>query len=82
MFTGCYPFFGLQIVLGVGLASLVRGKDECNHFDLQPRPQVDFGDIEMQRHDTTFKAYIESLYEQLDEAEKDLPRDAAAGMVY
>ena len=23
--TGCYPFFGLQIVLGVGLASLVRG---------------------------------------------------------
>ena len=63
-------------------ASLVRGKDECNHFDLQPRPQVDFGDIEMQRHDTTFNAYIESFYEQLDEAEKDLPRDAAAGMVY
>ena len=25
VFTGCYPFFGLQIVLGVGLASLVRG---------------------------------------------------------
>ena len=25
IFTGCYPFFGLQIVLGVGLASLVRG---------------------------------------------------------
>ncbi len=25
VFTGCLPFFGLQIVLGVGLASLVRG---------------------------------------------------------
>jgi uncharacterized protein (DUF2062 family) len=25
VFTGCYPFFGLQIVLGIGLASLVRG---------------------------------------------------------
>ena len=25
LFCGCYPFFGLQIVLGVGLASLVRG---------------------------------------------------------
>jgi uncharacterized protein len=25
VFTGCYPFFGLQIVLGVGLAALVRG---------------------------------------------------------
>lgn len=25
IFTGCYPFFGLQIVLGVGLASVLRG---------------------------------------------------------
>lgn len=25
IFTGCYPFFGLQILLGVGLATLVRG---------------------------------------------------------
>jgi len=25
IFCGCYPFFGLQIVLGVGLASVVRG---------------------------------------------------------
>jgi len=63
-------------------ASLVRGRDEHDHFDLQPRPQVDFGELEMQRHDETFKAYIESFYEQLGEAEKDLPRDAAAGMVY
>jgi non-heme Fe2+,alpha-ketoglutarate-dependent halogenase len=63
-------------------ACLLRGSDEHGHFDLQPRPQVDFGEIEMQRHDTTFKAYIESFYEQLGEAEKDLPRDAAAGMVY
>lgn len=63
-------------------ASLIRGRDEHGHFDLQPRPQVDFGEIEMQRHDTTFKSYIESFYEQLGEAERDLPRDAAAGMVY
>lgn len=63
-------------------ACLVRGKDEQGHFDLQPRSQVDFGEIEMQRHDTTFRAYIESFYEQLGEAEKDLPQDVAAGMVY
>ncbi|MFN9489236.1 MAG: phytanoyl-CoA dioxygenase family protein [Betaproteobacteria bacterium] len=63
-------------------ATLIRGRDEHHHFDLQPRPQVDFGEIEMQRHDTTFRAYIESFYEQLGEAEKDLPRDAAAGLVY
>lgn len=63
-------------------ACLMRGQDEHHHFDLQPRPQVDFGEIEMQRHESTFKAYIESFYEQLGEAEKDLPRDAAAGMVY
>lgn len=25
IFTGCFPVFGLQIVLGVALASLVRG---------------------------------------------------------
>mgnify|MGYP006277202035 CR=1 FL=1 len=25
VFTGCYPFFGLQILLGVALASLMRG---------------------------------------------------------
>jgi uncharacterized protein (DUF2062 family) len=25
VFCGCYPFFGLQIVLGVGLASVMRG---------------------------------------------------------
>lgn len=63
-------------------ACLLRGRDDYNHFDLQPRPQVDFGEIEMQRHDSTFKAYIESFYEQLDEAEKNLPKEAAAGMIY
>jgi ectoine hydroxylase-related dioxygenase (phytanoyl-CoA dioxygenase family) len=63
-------------------ACLVRGRDEHGHFDLQPRPQADFGDIEMQRHDATFRAYIESFYEQLGEAEKDLPPEAVAGMVY
>lgn len=63
-------------------ACLLRGSDEHGHFDLQPPPQVDFGKTETERHDTTFKAYIESFYEQLDEAEKDLPKEAAAGMVY
>ena len=63
-------------------ACLLRGRDEHGHFDLQPRPQVDFGEIEMQRHDTTFKAYIESFYEHLGEAEKDLPKEAAAEMIY
>lgn len=63
-------------------ACLVRGKDTHGHFDLQPPPRVDFGEIEMQRHDTTFKAYIESFYEQLSVAEKDLPKEAVAGMVY
>ena len=33
-------------------------------------------------HDVTFRAYIDSFYEQLDEAEKDLPEEAAAGLVY
>jgi ectoine hydroxylase-related dioxygenase (phytanoyl-CoA dioxygenase family) len=63
-------------------ACLVRGRDDHGHFDLQPPPQQDFGAIETQRHDTTFRAYIESFYEQLDEAEKDLPEAAAAEMVY
>ncbi|MBC7779754.1 MAG: phytanoyl-CoA dioxygenase family protein [Proteobacteria bacterium] len=63
-------------------ASLVRGNDEHGHFDLQPRPQVDFGELETQRHDTTFKAYIDLFFEQVAEAEKDLPRAAAAGLVY
>lgn len=63
-------------------ACLMRGTDQHRHFDLQPPPQQDFGEVETQRHDATFKSYIESFYEQLDEAERDLPREAAAGMVY
>lgn len=63
-------------------ACLVRGRDDHGHFDLQPPPQQDFGAIETQRHDITFRAYIESFYEQLDVAEKDLPEAAAAEMVY
>lgn len=63
-------------------AALVRGTDEHGHFDLQPRPVEDFGAAEVERHDATFRAYIESFYEQLDEAEKDLPEEAAAGLVY
>lgn len=33
---------------------------------------------ETQRHDQTFKAYLESFYEQLGLAEKDVPADLAA----
>jgi ectoine hydroxylase-related dioxygenase (phytanoyl-CoA dioxygenase family) len=63
-------------------AYLIRGTDTFGHFDLQPPPATDFGSEEMARHEATFKAYIDSFYEQLDEAERNLPREAAAGMVY
>ncbi|HSN39479.1 MAG TPA: phytanoyl-CoA dioxygenase family protein [Burkholderiales bacterium] len=62
-------------------ACLVRGKDEYGHFDLQPRPVEDFGAVETQRHDQTFKAYLESFYEQLQIVEKDLPAVAADAAV-
>jgi ectoine hydroxylase-related dioxygenase (phytanoyl-CoA dioxygenase family) len=61
-------------------ACLVRGKDAYGHFDLQPRPQQDFGATETRRHDTSFKAYLDSFYEQLALMEKDIPADAAAFM--
>ena len=63
-------------------AALVRGEDAHGHFDLQPAPVEDFGAAETERHDVTFRAYIDSFYEQLGEAEKDLPEEAAAGLVY
>ena len=63
-------------------AVLVRGEDTRDHFDLQPPPAEDFGSAEMARHDVTFRAYIDSFYEQLADAEKDLPVEAAAGRVY
>lgn len=63
-------------------AALVRGEDAHGHFDLQPAPVEDFGTAERKRHDVTFRAYIDSFYEQLGEAEKDLPEEAAAGLVY
>ena len=62
-------------------ACLIRGQDTYKHFDLQPPPKQDFGTEEMQRHETSFKAYLESFYEQLDEAERDMPADIAAGMM-
>lgn len=63
-------------------AYLIRGTDAHGHFDLQPPPERDFGAEEVARHEATFKAYIDTFYEQLDEAEKHLPREAAAGLVY
>jgi non-haem Fe2+, alpha-ketoglutarate-dependent halogenase len=62
-------------------ACLVRGKDDYHHFDLQPLPREDFGASETQRHDTSFKAYLESFYEQLDIAEKGMPADIAATLM-
>ena len=62
-------------------ACLVRGKDDYHHFELQPPPQQDFGTAETQRHDTTFKTYLASFYEQLDIAEKDMPADVAATLM-
>lgn len=61
-------------------ACLVRGKDEHGHFDLQPRPQEDFGPTETQRHDRTFQAYLEAFYEQLRLVEKEIPEGAEAMM--
>jgi len=61
-------------------ACLVRGTDRHGHFDLQPRPREDFGAEETARHDASFKAYLDSFYEQLALVEKDIPEDAAALM--
>jgi len=61
-------------------ACLVRGDDTYSHFDLQPRPRVDFGVAETQRHETSFKAYLDSFYEQLALVEKDIPANAASFM--
>ena len=61
-------------------ACLVRGEDKHGHFDLQPRPQQDFGPQETARHDATFKSYVESFYEQLALVEKDIPEGAEALM--
>jgi len=59
-------------------ACLVRGKDEYGHFDLQPPPRQDFGVAETERHDVSFKAYLDSFYEQLEIAEQDIPAALAA----
>lgn len=61
-------------------ACLVRGTDKYGHFDLQPRPREDFGAEETARHDSTFKSYVESFYEQLALVEKDIPEGAEALM--
>jgi ectoine hydroxylase-related dioxygenase (phytanoyl-CoA dioxygenase family) len=63
-------------------AYLVRGQDTYGHFDLQPPPARDFGAEEVARHEVTFKAYIDTFFEQLDEAERHLPREVAEGLVY
>jgi ectoine hydroxylase-related dioxygenase (phytanoyl-CoA dioxygenase family) len=57
-------------------ATLVRGRDTYGHFDLQPGPQCDFGAAETARHNETFKAYVDSFFEQLAIVERDLPPNA------
>jgi len=59
-------------------ATLVRGQDTHGHFDLLPAPERDFGPDETRRHDTAFKSYIDSFYEQLAIVEKDLPANLDA----
>lgn len=56
-------------------ATLIRGVDRYGHFDLQPPPREDFGAEETRRHDLTFKAYLDSFFEQLAIVERDLPPD-------
>lgn len=54
-------------------ATLVRGTDRYGHFDLQPAPRENFGAEEILCHDRSFKAYLDSFYEQLEIAERELP---------
>ncbi len=59
-------------------ASLVRGVDRYNHFDLQPPPREDFGASETERHERSFNAYIDSFNEQLAIVERDLAANTGA----
>lgn len=58
-------------------ACLVRGVDRYGHFDLQPPARDDFGADETHRHERSFKAYLDSFFEQLAIVERDLPADPA-----
>jgi hypothetical protein len=58
-------------------ACLVRGVDRYGHFDLQPPAREDFGTDETHRHERSFKAYLDSFFEQLAIVERDLPADPA-----
>ena len=39
VFCGCYPFFGLQIFLSVGVASMVRGVHRCGYLFPENNPR-------------------------------------------
>lgn len=58
-------------------ACLVRGEDRHGHFELQRRPTRDFGVPERLQHERSFKAYLDSFYEQLALVERDLPPSVA-----
>lgn len=47
-------------------ATLVRGRDEFGHFDLQPSPDTDFGPEETARHDSSHALYLTNFNEQLE----------------
>ena len=54
-------------------ATLIRGHDNYGHFDLVEPPQNDFGLVERDRHDTSFKKYLQNFNEQLALHEQQLP---------
>jgi non-heme Fe2+,alpha-ketoglutarate-dependent halogenase len=46
--------------------SFVRGQDTHGTFDLQARPETDFGEAETRCHDTSSELYLKNFYEQLE----------------
>jgi len=49
-------------------ATLVRGTDQYHHFDPEPRPQVDFGEVEQAVHKHVTEEAIRILYRGTDKA--------------
>lgn len=47
-------------------ATLVRGEDEFDHFDMQPPPKDDMGADEVARHEASFQSYKKNFNEQLE----------------
>ncbi len=54
-------------------ATLIRGQDSYRHLDHVLPPKTEFGSAERDRHDTSFKKYLENFNEQLALHELNLP---------